>query len=87
MNYGKAGWAFGMGTGVCYREGDGQWKRGGENVFCQSNAKIFADNDPYRGFNTLSFEFEFKTYEKVYFSYNIPYSYTDLLTTLDEIER
>ena len=57
MNYGKAGWAFGMGTGICYREGNGVWRRGGENIFCQSNAKIFAETDLYRGFNTLSFEF------------------------------
>ena len=56
MNYGKAGWAFGTGTGISYK-GEDEWKRGGENIFCQSNGKIYEENDQFRKFNTLSFEF------------------------------
>jgi len=28
LNYGKAGWAYGLGTGICYKVGS-EWKRGG----------------------------------------------------------
>lgn len=95
MNYGKAGWPFNQYLGICaYRIDTGVWTRVGSNINCEANYNLFQGSHELNHFNTLYFEYDFRVDEKVtnhltqvYFAYNIPYTYTDLLKELDSIEE
>lgn len=87
MNYGKAGWPLNLFPGVCVWTGEGGWRRHGLNVQCEANSVLFPRSQDYSNFNTLYFEYEFREAQTVYFAYNPPYTYTDLLGQLDAIDE
>lgn len=62
MNYGKAGWPYNNGIGICtYNtkdKGKG-WRRSGKNIQCQANSKLYSGFHSLNNFNTLSFEYDF----------------------------
>ena len=61
------------------------WYRGGENItYSKNNINREGKNKSYY---TLSFEYTFEySYDLVFFSYSIPYTYTDLIKLLDSYE-
>lgn len=59
LNYGKAGWQHNNGVKICCYKKDGGWHRGGTNIHCQANRKIF-EKGTLLNFNCLYFEYEFE---------------------------
>lgn len=68
------------------KKGEG-WTRTHNSVSCFRNSTFRTETSAVSCYNTLTFEYDFNVDEdEVYFSYSIPYTYTDLCSFLDTLE-
>jgi hypothetical protein len=63
------------------------WHRDGVNIEYKRN-NLIKSSTGETPFSTLKFEYDFAfTEDTVYFAYNFPYTYSDLMKDLDEISK
>lgn len=91
LNYSKKYSLYQEGMQVCiysqknFEKNNEGWYRGGNKITYSQN-KIL--KNPLKTYSTMSFEYIFNySDDYVYFAYAIPYTYTDLLTLLDNYDK
>ncbi|CAG9329115.1 unnamed protein product [Blepharisma stoltei] len=85
VNFSKRNSLYTQGMMPCiYREKTGWIKGGYDIVYTHSKVSRLTNN---RHYYSLSFSFEFKDNDAVFFAYSIPYSYTKLCKLLKELEK
>jgi hypothetical protein len=85
VNLCKSGSLYNHGMKICYRQSQGNWKRGGSEIHYFPNN--FKRNSKGRSFYTLTFTHHFeKTNETLYFAYSQPYTYSNQMDFLKTLE-